>query len=66
MLQLVNLSNYESDIKLINNSAECLQTLLNHHHLDGIEMMLYDSWSSSVHKKKWIQRSSSAFLAGVA
>lgn len=55
MLQLVNLSNYTSDIEVINNSAECLQAFLNHHHLDGLEMMFCDTWDSSVHKKKWIQ-----------
>lgn len=55
MLQLVNLSNYTSDIELINNSAECLQTFLNYHHLDGLEMMFCDRWDASVHKKKWIQ-----------
>lgn len=55
MLQLVNLSNYESDLELIHNSPECLQAFLDHHHLDGLEMMFCDGWDSSVHKKKWIQ-----------
>lgn len=55
MLQLVNLSNYTSDIELINNSPECLQAFLNHHHMDGLEMMFYDTWDGSVYKKEWIQ-----------
>jgi hypothetical protein len=55
MLQLVNLSNYASDLELIHNSPECLQAFLNHHHLDGIEMMFCDSWDPLVHKKQWVQ-----------
>jgi len=55
MLQLVNLSNYECDMDIINHSAECLQTFLQHHHLDGIEMMIGDTWDCQVHKKEWIQ-----------
>lgn len=55
MLQLVNISNDISDIELIHNSAECLQTFLNHHHVDGLEMMFCNRWDSSVHKEKWIQ-----------
>lgn len=55
MLQLVNLSNYKSDLELIHNSAECLQTFLNQHHLDGLEMMFCDRWDQQVHKKEWIQ-----------
>lgn len=55
MLQLVNLSNCTSDIELINNSAECLQAFLSHHHLDGLEMMVCEPWDGRVHKKEWIQ-----------
>ena len=55
MLQLANLSNYTSDLELINNSAECLQAFLHHHHLDGLEMMFCDTWDRSVHKKECIQ-----------
>jgi hypothetical protein len=55
MLQLVNLSNYTSDLELIHNSPECLQAFLNHHHLDGLEMMFCDSWNPRVHRKEWIQ-----------
>jgi hypothetical protein len=55
MLQLVNLSNYASDLELIHNSPECLQAFLNHHHLDGLEMMFCNSWDPRVHKKHWVQ-----------
>jgi len=55
MLQLVNLSNYTSDLELIHNNPECLQAFLHHHHLDGLEMMFCDSWNPRVHKKEWIQ-----------
>lgn len=55
MLQLVNLSNDISDLELIHNSPECLQAFLNHHHLDGIEMMFCNSWDPYVHKKHWVQ-----------
>lgn len=55
MLQLVNLSNYKSDMELIHHRAECLQTFLNQHHLDGLEMMFCDRWDQQIHKKKWIQ-----------
>ncbi len=55
MLQLVNLSNDISDLELIHNSPECLQAFLNHHHLDGIEMMFCNSWDPHVHKKQWVQ-----------
>ena len=55
VLQLVNLSNYTSDIELIHNSAECLEAFLNHHHLDGMEMMFCEPWDPNVHKKEWVQ-----------
>jgi len=55
MLQLVNLSNYSSDTKLIHHSPECLQAFLNHHHLDGLEMMFCDAWDQRLHKQEWIQ-----------
>ncbi|EIW19097.1 Xylose isomerase-like TIM barrel [Pelosinus fermentans] len=55
MLQLVNLSNYASDLELIHNNPVCLEAFLNHHHLDGLEMMFCDSWNPRVHKKQWIQ-----------
>ena len=55
MLQLVNISNYASDLELIENSTDCLQTLLNQNHLDGLEMMLCGPVDEHVHKKEWIQ-----------
>jgi len=55
MLQLVNLSNYTSDIELIQNSADCLQEFLNHYQLDGLEMMVCAPWDPKVHKKEWVQ-----------
>ena len=55
MLQLVNISNYTCDSELIHNNAQCLQAFLNHHHLDGVEMMFCDTWDRRIHKKEWIQ-----------
>lgn len=55
MLQLVNLSNYITDLELIHNDSICLQAFLTHHRLDGLEMMFCGPWDSYVHKKDWIQ-----------
>ncbi|WP_378952710.1 sugar phosphate isomerase/epimerase family protein [Pelosinus sp. sgz500959] len=55
MIQLVNISNYTCDNELIHNNAECLQTFLNHHHIDGLEMMFCAPWDRFVHKKEWVQ-----------
>lgn len=54
MLQLVNLSNYCSDVELIHNNADVLQAFLHYHHLDGVEMMFCAPWDRKVHKKEWI------------
>ncbi|GBG58112.1 hypothetical protein SPFL3102_01832 [Sporomusaceae bacterium FL31] len=54
MLQLVNLSNYCSDVELIHNNADVLQAFLNYHHLDGVEMMFCAPWDRKIHKKEWI------------
>jgi len=54
MLQLVNLSNYRTDLDLIGNNAGELEALLGRHDLDGIEMMFCDSWDAAVHRKEWI------------
>jgi len=51
MLQLVNMSNYSSDNNLINNSAECLEAFLNHHHLDGIEMMFCGPLDENLYRR---------------
>lgn len=55
MQQLVNLSNYSSDIGLIHHSADVLRLFLNHHHLDGLEMMLCAPWDKRLHRKEWIR-----------
>ena len=54
MLQLVNLSNYCSDVELINNNSDVLRAFLDDHHLDGIEMMFCEPWNSRIHKQEWI------------
>lgn len=54
MLQLVNLSNYCSDVELIHKNADVLQAFLHYHHLDGVEMMFCAPWDRKVHKKEWI------------
>lgn len=54
MLQLVNLSNYRTDVTLIRHSAECLRDFLDQHQLDGIEMMLCAPWEAAVHRPEWI------------
>lgn len=55
MLQLVNLSDYSSDINLIHNDPNCLQAFLNYHHLDGLEMMFCDSRNDAIHKHYQVQ-----------
>jgi len=55
MLQLVNLSNYSCDSELIHHSAEYLQTFLDKHQLDGLEMMFCDTWDPCIYKKENIQ-----------
>lgn len=55
MLQLVNLSNYASDLELIHNRADDLQFFLQRHQLDGVEMMLCAPWDRQVHRKEFIQ-----------
>ncbi|MEN6413551.1 MAG: TIM barrel protein [Veillonellales bacterium] len=54
MLQLVNLSNYKSDMDLIHNRAECLQVFLQCRRLDGIEMMFCQPWDPLIHRQEWI------------
>ncbi|MHC1758122.1 MAG: TIM barrel protein [Negativicutes bacterium] len=55
MLELVNLSNYRTDLTLIDNDAAVLENFLHRHELDGIEMMLCETWDSNVHRRAWIQ-----------
>jgi hypothetical protein len=50
MLQLVNLSDYSADLNLIHNDPTCLQTFLNDHHLDGLEMMFCNSEKGTTHQ----------------
>ena len=54
MLQLVNLSNYDSDIELIRNSPECLAAFLDRFQLDGLEMMFCGPQDVRLHKSEWI------------
>jgi hypothetical protein len=55
MLQLVNLSNYITDLELIRNRADELQDFLRRHRLDGVEMMFCEPWDERVHRKEFIQ-----------
>jgi hypothetical protein len=55
MLQLVNLSNYTTDLELVHNDPLCLQAFLTQHRLDGLEMMFCGPWDGHIHKKDWIQ-----------
>jgi sugar phosphate isomerase/epimerase len=55
MLQLVNLSNYITDLELINNNAGELEAFLSRNGLDGIEMMVCAPWDSTIHRKEWIK-----------
>lgn len=54
MLELVNTSNYQSDVEIIHDNPDCLEILLNRHQLHGIEMMFNGEWNQQVHKKEWI------------
>lgn len=54
MIELVNLSNYTTDLNLIKNSSENLAALLRRHELAGLEMMFCAPWDPSVHRKEWI------------
>lgn len=55
MQQLVNFSNYSSDVGLIDQNPEVLRMFLNHHHLDGMEMLLYGLWDHRLHRKEWVR-----------
>lgn len=55
MLQLANLSNYQSDGEFVHHNAECLQAVLNHYRLDGLEMILVEPWDERIYRKQWIQ-----------
>jgi len=54
MKQLVNFSNYPSDLDLIQNDPTVLQSFLQQHQLDGIEMMLCSPCSESFRQKNWL------------
>lgn len=54
MLQLVNLSNYQTDLDLISHSATCLRLFLEQNQLDGLELMLCDTWDSRIHRPEWV------------
>lgn len=62
MKQLVNFSNYSLDLDLIDNDPAILQTFLQQHRLDGVEMMLcspcgepfrQENWLYGVHLRYW-------------
>ena len=57
MLELVNLSNYRTDLDLIDNNATTLARFLQRHELAGLELMFCESWDPSVHRREWIQGS---------
>ena len=55
MLQLVNISNYTSDIELINNNPIVLKNFLQQHKLDGLELMFCDTWDERLHPAEVVQ-----------
>ncbi len=55
MLQLANMSNYEFDRRMIDNSAVCLESFLQEHELDGLELLFWEEWDPTLHRKPWIQ-----------
>ena len=55
MLQLVNLSNDISDVRMIKNDAGILEKLFRSKGLDGLELMLCQPWDSKLHRREWIQ-----------
>ena len=55
MLQLVNISNYTSDIELINNNPIVLKNFLKQHNLDGLEIMFCDTWNERLHPTEVVQ-----------
>lgn len=55
MLQLANMSNYEFDRMIIENSAECLETFLQEHNLAGLELLFWEKWNPKLHRKPWVQ-----------
>lgn len=54
MKQLVNFSDYPSDMDLIQRDPDRLQTFLQRHHLDGIEMMLCSPCPEPFRQKDWL------------
>lgn len=64
MLQLVNLSNYKTDLELIQNSSVCLSEFLIANGLDGVEMMFCAPWDASVHREEWIHGVHLQFWSG--
>ncbi len=55
MLQLVNMSNYEFDRRMIDNSAVCLEMFLQKHEMDGLELLFWEDWNPALHRKPWVQ-----------
>lgn len=54
MLQLVNISNYETDNDMFGNNSRQLQDFLARHNLDGVEMMFCAPWDAQLHKPEWM------------
>ena len=54
MKQLVNFSNYPSDMDLIQDDPDVLQAFLQQHHLDGIEMMLCSPCAKTFWNREWL------------
>jgi len=54
MKQLVNFSNYQSDMDLIQDDPDVLHAFLQRHHLDGIEMLLCSPCAETFRQKAWL------------
>ena len=55
MLQLVNISNYTSDIEIINNNPQVLKEFLKQHNLDGLEIIFCNTWDEILHPTEVVQ-----------
>lgn len=48
--KLLNLTNFPSDCTMIQNDADCLESLLQQYGFDGIEMMFCRAWDPTLHR----------------
>lgn len=63
MLELTNLTNHETDAKIIlHNSKKTLEDFLNRHHLDGLELMACEPLDENLLPRKWIHGSHLLFF----